>query len=710
MATQAGEHQDIVGASRVAVRRTWVAHSIVLVSYAIVTLLIWLPILPVWTSAIGVRSGVGQQDGWQNVWMLWWFQRAVASGQSPFFTRMLYYPIGTDLFWQTLNASNGVISLPFTTIFNAIASFNLLAMLTCVVSGYAMYCLARFLTGSHPAAWLAGALYTFAPVHLAKIYDGQLELMSIQYFPLLVWSLLLAFDRRRGRYTLVAGLIVAWIALTSLYYGLYSLIFAGLYVLLTIALSRTWRERGLVLLRSVLLIVPFLLLAIPHLNQRSIGPKPGWRGEQISHSATPLDLILPSPYHPWWGAAIAQLQTHLHPDTASYTVSLGIVASVLALVSLVLVPRKVWRWGLLTTLLLLLACGPVLVWNGTTTGILLPYSLLNLLPGGNIGRRPNLFAPLAATLVCIMAAYGWQAIAQRLSTVGASTLMLIAVACATIELWPAQVRPDALPVAAFYHDLPAGTGAILEFPPPNKDSTALAAQMVHGRPILGGYLARRPDDAYTDSIDGLRRFWQTPDKRVSLLEPQHASALVPTLAAYGIDYVILNLDQIPPEYRLQFQPLLDAQMDLVYKDAQKIVYRRPGPSNLQPVLSLQDGWYPMETHGTDRWQWTAPEAEIHILNPSEHAMSVEVTLSLATFSSNQPVQIAIQTGERWERLATYKGVPTQRQYSLTMDVPPGKTVLRLEVPGYPPPLEEGRALGAKVASLDVIPLTEPVAH
>ncbi len=78
---------------------------LVLLSYALPTLLLFAPVLPQFTTAI-VTGPAGYQDSWQNVWTLWWAQRALSHGQNPLYTTMLYYPTGVGLFWQTLGITN----------------------------------------------------------------------------------------------------------------------------------------------------------------------------------------------------------------------------------------------------------------------------------------------------------------------------------------------------------------------------------------------------------------------------------------------------------------------------------------------------------------------------------------------------------------------------------------------------------------------------
>jgi hypothetical protein len=59
------------------------------VAYLLAAIAAFAPALPDLTASFpgGLVAGV---DGWQNVWHLWWAQRALASGQNPLFTPLLY--------------------------------------------------------------------------------------------------------------------------------------------------------------------------------------------------------------------------------------------------------------------------------------------------------------------------------------------------------------------------------------------------------------------------------------------------------------------------------------------------------------------------------------------------------------------------------------------------------------------------------------------
>src|SRR5205085_1995560 len=91
---------------------------------------------------------------------------------------------------------------------NPVAIYNLAVLSSFVLSALAMYALARRLRCRPPAAFVAGLVYAFAPLHLAHL--THLGLLSVQYFPLagagllaglLVAPFLLGYRLVQGDYT-----------------------------------------------------------------------------------------------------------------------------------------------------------------------------------------------------------------------------------------------------------------------------------------------------------------------------------------------------------------------------------------------------------------------------------------------------------------------------------------------------------------------------
>jgi len=162
-----------------------------LIGYLIVTLAFTWPLALNFTRAI---PGDGF-DGWQNYWNLWWMKVALLEKHTwPFFTDLLYHPTGVGLLFHTLNPFNGLLSLPVQVAFGLFAAYNAVVLFSFTLAGLGAYLLARQMLGpqsSRLAAFAAGAIFTFAPVHIAHLL-GHMQVISLEWLPFFALYLLRA--------------------------------------------------------------------------------------------------------------------------------------------------------------------------------------------------------------------------------------------------------------------------------------------------------------------------------------------------------------------------------------------------------------------------------------------------------------------------------------------------------------------------------------
>src|SRR5690349_11924932 len=86
-------------------------------------------------------------DAWQNIWNLWWLRKSVETGQWPFHTAYKYYPSGVNLYFDTVVPLAGWLGTPLQWLgLNLLSTYNLMVLLSFVLSALGMYLLARYLT------------------------------------------------------------------------------------------------------------------------------------------------------------------------------------------------------------------------------------------------------------------------------------------------------------------------------------------------------------------------------------------------------------------------------------------------------------------------------------------------------------------------------------------------------------------------------------
>jgi len=209
----------------------WLATLLPLGCYTLLALVVTFPLaLHLGQSIVGNRFGA--VDGFLGIWNTWWAAQALKGAHDPFFTPLLFYPDGLDLFWQTLSLPQTLLVAPLTLLAGPLVAYNILILASFVLSGYATFLFVRYITGSAAAGLIGGAIYSLAPFHMQKVLDAQLEVAATQWVPLYLLALHILLERRRWRWALLAGALLLWVGLGTWYYGLFCIIYTGMAALL----------------------------------------------------------------------------------------------------------------------------------------------------------------------------------------------------------------------------------------------------------------------------------------------------------------------------------------------------------------------------------------------------------------------------------------------------------------------------------------------
>ncbi|HWQ15228.1 MAG TPA: hypothetical protein VNL77_20685 [Roseiflexaceae bacterium] len=665
------------------------------------------PVLAHFTRAIP-GGPVAGADGPQNIWNLWWVQRAVASLQSPFYTTYLYHPHGTGLYLQTLNASNGLLVLPVTALFGPVAGYNAALLLAFVLSGLGAYLLALRVSGSRPAAFVGGAIFAFSPFHLTKAWDGQLEQVALQWTAFYTLFLLRAAEDLRGRDALLAGLFLALVGYTSWYSLFFFAVYTALFALIWLAAARSWQARRALAVQLVIMGLCAALLLAPILlpTLRALSGAGGGGGEPFDpsdpldliliHSANLYDFFLPSGLHPLWGDAVARLAQRWHPYIAAWNVALGYLPLALALAAF-LPPLHVersnvqrwtfkggiaWPWALLALASLLLALGPVLHVGTVRTGLRLPYALLLALPGADIARRPSHFVVVATLMLAPLAALGLRATLERVRPARRPLLLALVGLTLALELLPPPWPLRRFEPHPYYTRLRGAGGALMDMPARAESAAPLLAQIVHELPIVGGYVSRLPPYPFATTVPGVRQLWQGAPDSPALLPAAPDDGLI-ALNYYGVRHVVVHWEALAGGARRRYERALAQALPGVvptYTDDRLSAYRVP-PTLLRPLAFFGPGWHQEEQDGARHWRWMQAEGEIVLVNPG--AASRPVTLLLAAQSPRAPRAAALAFDGA--PLGTWQITEAGDAHILRLLVPPGEHRLALRAPAAPAP-------------------------
>jgi hypothetical protein len=640
---------------------------------------------------------VARRDAWQNVWNLWWVARAVTSFQNPFFTPLLYFPEGADLSLQTLNVTNGILALPVTALWGPVAGYNTSVITAFALAGLGAYALALRVSESRAAAFVAGLLFTFSPFHMTKLWDGQLELIALQWLPLYALALLRAVEDRRRVDALLAGLLLALIGYTSWYYFLFFVVYSVAFGLLWLpgspARARAITQLALAALAGALLLLPVL---VPALRAIGVGATPGAPSSdesgpnavsflKVIHSADLVDFWLPSALHPLWGAAVTRIGERIHPYIAAWNIALGYVTLLFGLAALAWRRERAWRWSVLALIGIILALGPVLQINGVNTGWLLPYALLTHVPGVDIAHRPSHFVVITVVVCIPLAALGIEALLARFAAGWRIPLVVLVCLLASFELAPpswtlARSAPEPL-----YNALAGDNAALIDLPPRLESSAPLEAQMVHGLAMMGGFVSRTPAYHFADDTPVVRDLWaMQPGEQRQIRSGDDDAAVV--LNAYNLKHIVIHWADLTAAQRHSLAEVLAQVLPgvrPVYDDGQLTAYRVPDAA-LRVFGFFRAGWFAEEREGERRWRWMGDQGEIVLVNPIGTAAEVRVQLVAQSYAEARDVELTLNGASA----GVWHVERGDSPLAVHLLVPPGTSSLVLRAPVT---LEQGRS-------------------
>jgi hypothetical protein len=245
-------------------------------AYTALTLVLTWPVVR--GLARDLPAGFG--DPLLNAWILTWdadhLLRALEGhpgALTGYWNANIYYPHPLALAYSEHLTAQALQIVPVYALSrNPLLAYNLLFLSTFVLSGLGMFLLARDLTGSPRAAFVAGLAYAFAPYRFGSI--PHLQVLSSAWMPFTLFGFRRFFDTRRTRP--LVGAAAAWILqnLSCSYYLLFFAPVVGLYLAWELAVRRLWADPrtlmrvAAVIAAVVLVTLPFLL---PYYQLRQLG-------------------------------------------------------------------------------------------------------------------------------------------------------------------------------------------------------------------------------------------------------------------------------------------------------------------------------------------------------------------------------------------------------------------------------------------------------
>ncbi len=369
------------------------------------------------------------------MWFLNWWPYAIAHRLNPFWTYMVWAPVGVNLAWTTCVPLPALVSAPVQSAFGLVAAYNTLVTIALPGAALCAFLLCRRLTGAFWPSLLGGYLFGFSPYMLGRAL-GHLSLLAVFPVPLIA---ILALRRIAGeisarRYAAMLALllIVEFLCAVELFATI--TVFGAIAILLALYLfdaETRSKVAGLIAPTAAAYAISIAVLA-PYfyfLFARGFPNAPLWNPGR--YSADFLNFVIPTTTI-WIGAAHAAAAI-----AASFGGFIQENGAYIGIPLIVLVEdfrRRNWTTPTGKFLILLLVVtiiatlGPGLRIMGRET-LALPWALMLKLPLIS-SALPARFAMYVSLVVAIIVAL-WFASGAR----SATTKYLAAVAIA-ISLFP----------------------------------------------------------------------------------------------------------------------------------------------------------------------------------------------------------------------------------------------------------------------------------
>ena len=512
------------------------------------------------------------------MWILAWDAHALATSPLQIFNANIYYPQALTLAYSENLIGSSLIAAPVLWMTgNPVLAMNLVALVSSVLNALGAFSLARRLGITGTGATLSGLVYAFTPPVFLRL--DQLHLVALPWIPFALGRFHSYLERGRRRDLWLTILFFVLQALTSGHGAVFAALSLGVvfvWRLLSVGrtdLLRIGRDVGW---QGGLIAAPLMASMAPYIIvQREMGLRRTLEDWAVSSSS-----FLASPSH----AQVALLSLFL-PDarineTAGAYLFPGVLPIVLASLAFLL-PRPLESAGsssprtrladprvcyaAITLLALWLAAGPPI-------GL---WPFVYWLPGLNFIRAPSRFVLLAVLGLAMLAGFGFDRLASRVSrsrnfAVAVAVLLLAEFAAFPLETEPYRVE---IPAVDRWLETQPAPFVVAEVPLPDsrdinrrerRQTLFMLHSTAHWQKTVHGYSGIRPA-VHSELYRQLLGF--PDDKSVSSLEH------------LGVTFVVVHRDLYAADERAAVDARLQAfaeRLSLVHEDDSGRVYRLLG--------------------------------------------------------------------------------------------------------------------------------------
>ena len=437
------------------------------------------------------------------------------------FNANIFYPAENTLAYSDHFLLQSFALAPLYALTNdAVLCYNVLVVGSIALSGLAMHALARAVTGSQAAAYVAGLAWACWPYRTAHLLHIQLQ--ALYFMPLALLCLHKVAAARRWRDALALGVVTALQAIASVYYGVMTAVVVSVGACALAIGTGQWRSRRFWIRVAVAGLVALVLAApllLPYLRSQQAEGFGRTLFEASNHSAGAESYVQVPPSNFLYGMTgllgprSSRVGLRDRSGVEHYLFP-GFVLLALAVFAAIAHWRSDQR-VLARSSVALVIVGVVLSF-GPEGFRALYASLHDNVFGFQAIRAPARFAVVAMLGMCLLAAL---ATAKAAASAGGRAAVAwwpsakaggfaILISALMLEYLNAPLPLAAAPqrstqVGAWLRDAPE-PGAVVYLPLTiDIENTPFMVQSLeHGRPIVNGYSGQRPA-FYSAVVDAL---------------------------------------------------------------------------------------------------------------------------------------------------------------------------------------------------------------
>jgi hypothetical protein len=497
----------------------WKGYAYAAVAYLLIALVLFYPL----TLNLRTMTPGSGADSYQNLWDIWWVNYALFNlHTSIYYTYLLFWPIGVNLVYQTMSPLLALVSAPFQAV-GVVFAYNIVFLLSFVLSGLGMMLLAKYITRNSYAAFFAGIVFTFSSFHIAQAY-AHIHFINIMFVPLFMYFLLKSV--REGRRSDVLGMAASFAFSALVGSTEQTLMLALLFVFVVAAYLIFGKDRKRILSvrfasnLALFVVLSFIIgvwLFLPVANALLHGGTLASVNylNDVQHnemwSSDLLSFFVPSYYNGIFSWLTKGTYSTVYADMPTERIAyLSFTALFLAIYCVYRQRGRAALWLAGAVVFGLLSLGPYIEVGGNVTTVPSLYYVYHVIPYINIIREPGRFNLITTMFFAILAALGVELLLERgdadkkgvwhnkLLVVGAlSFLFLLESNGMPLNSQLSQLVSMRVSVPQLYTLLAAvpGNFSILQLPAVSS-STALSigkatyyTSITH-RPLVGGYVTR----------------------------------------------------------------------------------------------------------------------------------------------------------------------------------------------------------------------------